>query len=323
MKNGGDQTKRHPIRIVARRTGLSRDVLRAWELRYGIVEPRRTSGGQRLYSNSDIERLRLIQEALAAGRRIGQIAGLSSEDLGRLIEEDRAAARPVALELRAQGGNGKAARAFLADSLAAVREMDAARLEATLSRAAVAVGASQLIDHVITPLMIEIGDLWTDAALTPGHERMATAVVRRTLDSIRGAMQQADGPGLVVATPAGQHHEIGALLAAAAAAASGWRVVYLGADLPAESIATAVEVTGARAVALSIIFPSDDPDLPDELRSLRRQLNDEVLVIVGGRAAGGYRSVVEEIGALWLPDAPRLRAALDLVSATGGNGRHR
>jgi DNA-binding transcriptional MerR regulator/methylmalonyl-CoA mutase cobalamin-binding subunit len=323
MKNGRDDTKRHPIRVVARRTGLSRDVLRAWELRYGVVEPERTSGGQRLYSDADIERLRLIQEALAAGRRIGQLAGLSSEELGRLIEEDRAAATPVAPELRAEGGNGTAARAFLAQGLTAVREMDAARLETILSRAAVAVGASQLIDHVITPLMIEIGDLWTDDALTPGHERLATAVVRRTLDTIRGAVAQADGPGLVVATPAGQHHEIGALLAAAAAASSGWRVVYLGADVPAQSIATAVDMTGARAVALSIIFPSDDPDLPDELRSLRRQLNDEVMVIVGGRAAGGYRSVIEEIGALWLPDAPGLRAALDLVSASNGNVRHR
>jgi hypothetical protein len=57
-------------------------------------------------------------------------------------------------------------------------------------------------------------------------------------------------------------------------------------------------------VALSIVFPPDDPDLSGELRSLRRLLGDEVMIIVGGRAAGGYRAVIEEIGALWLPDAP-------------------
>ncbi|UCC84196.1 MAG: MerR family transcriptional regulator [Gemmatimonadota bacterium] len=323
MANGGDKTKRHPIRIVARRTGLSRDVLRAWELRYGVVAPERTTGGQRLYSDADIERLRLIQEALEAGRRIGQLAELSSDELRRLVDEDRSAGAPGGSAVRAQSGNGKVTQAFLTESLAAVREMDAPRLEAILSRAAVAVGASQLIDHVITPLMIEIGALWSEDELTPGHERLATAVVRRTLDSIRVAVQHADGPSLVVATPAGQHHEIGALLAAAAAAASGWRVVYLGAELPAPSIATAVDMTGARAVALSIIFPTDDPDLPDELRSLRRQLSDEVLLIVGGRGVAGYRSVIEEIGALWLPDAPGLRAALDLVSATNGSDRHR
>lgn len=322
MKNGRDELKRHPIRVVARRTGLSRDVLRAWELRYGVVEPERTGGGQRLYSDADIGRLRLLQEALGAGRRIGQLAGLSSEELGRLVEEDRAA-EIAESGLRLERRGGELTRAFLAEGLRAVREMDATRLEAILSRAAIAVGASELIDHVITPLMIEIGDLWSEDELTPGHERLASAVVRRTLDSIRGATQQADGPGLVVATPAGQHHEIGALLAAAAAASSGWRVVYLGAHLPAESIATAVDMTGARAVALSLIYPADDPDLPDELRSLRRRLSDEVTIVVGGRAAASYRAVLEEIGALLLPDAPGLRAALDLVQASAGNGGRR
>jgi DNA-binding transcriptional MerR regulator len=322
MKNGRDEIKRHPIRVVARRTGLSRDVLRAWELRYGVVEPERTAGGQRLYSDADIERLRLVREAQEAGRRIGQLAALSSEELERLVSEDRAAELAGAAA-GGEGDNGERTRAFLAECLAAVREMDAASLETILGRAAVAVGASPLIDHVITPLMIEIGDLWSGDELTPGHERLATAVVRRTLDSIRGAVQHAEGPGLVVATPAGQHHEIGALLAAASAASSGWRVVYLGADLPAQSIATAVEMTGARAVALSIIFPADDPDLAEELRALRRQLSEQVTIIVGGRAAGNYRGVIEEIGALWLPDAPGLRSALDLLLASRGDGVHR
>ncbi|MGD2154050.1 MAG: hypothetical protein PVG79_12340, partial [Gemmatimonadales bacterium] len=88
-------------------------------------------------------------------------------------------------------------------------------------------------------------------------------------------------------------------------------------------IARAVAMTDARAVALSIIFPADDSDLADELRSLRRQLSDEVLIVVGGRAAGGYRAVIEEIGALWLPDAPGLRAVLDLMSASSTDGGRR
>jgi len=76
-------------------------------------------------------------------------------------------------------------------------------------------------------------------------------------------------------------------------------------------------------VALSIVFPADDPGLADELRSLRRALSADVVIIVGGRSAGGYRAVIEEIGALWLPDAPGLRAVLDLVSASRGDGGDR
>lgn len=145
-------------------------------------------------------------------------------------------------------------------------------------------------------------------------------MVRRTLDGMRSTLHTLNGPGLVIATPAGQHHEIGAMLAAAAAAAAGWRVIYMGADLPADSIATAVEMTGARAVALSIIYPDDDPRLAEELRELRRLLPDRVTVIVGGQAAGRYRGVLEEMGAIWLTDAPALRSALDLVMASNTDG---
>jgi DNA-binding transcriptional MerR regulator/methylmalonyl-CoA mutase cobalamin-binding subunit len=318
MTNDSQNVRRHPIRVVARRTGLSRDVLRAWETRYGVVEPERTAGGQRLYSDADVERLRLMHQALRAGRRIGQVAGLPTDELQRLVDEDAQAPSPAAQSVA--NGRGSLGRDLLEESLRAVERMDARRLEEVLQRASLALTAAELIDLVVTPLMIEIGELWWNDKLTPGHERLASTVVRRTLDGTRSTLHTLNGPGLVIATPAGQHHEIGAMLAAAAAAAAGWRVIYMGADLPADSIATAVEMTGARAVALSIIYPDDDPRLAEELRELRRLLPDQVTVIVGGQAAGGYRGVLEEMGAVWLTDAPALRSALDLVMASSTDG---
>ncbi len=309
--------KRHPIRVAARRTGLSRDLLRAWELRYGAVAPGRTSGGQRLYSDADIERLRLLQQALEGGRRISQVARLSSTELEQLVREDGEAAATTR-------GNGvgaiERAAGYLRASLEAVKAMDALELEALLGRAALTLDAADLIDHVVTPLMVRIGDLWWVERLTPAHERLATAVVRRTLDEIRAALQNAGGPGMVVATPTNQRHEIGAMLAAIAAAAEGWQVTYLGADLPAASIARAVEMTRAQAIALSLIYPVDDPQLADELRALRRLVPDNAAIIVGGQGAGGYRPVLEEIGALWLPDAGALRSTLQLMRNAAGDG---
>jgi methanogenic corrinoid protein MtbC1 len=312
--------KRHPIRVVSARTGLSRDVLRAWELRYGAVAPERTPGGQRLYSDGDIERLRVIQQALDAGRRVGQVAGLPTAELDRLVREDEQAALVVS---GAAGVDVERLRpeAFLQESLAAVASMDAEALDSALRRAAVALGAIEFLDHVITPMMIKIGDLWWKEQLSPGHERIATTVVRRLLDQMRESGRSNTGPSLVVATPSGQSHEIGAMLAAAAAAAEGWRVTYMGADLPAASIAGAVEATGARAVALSLIYPTDDPQVAAELRELSELLPADVTVIVGGQGAPSYRAVLEEIGALWLPDTPALRSALDLVNVARGNGR--
>lgn len=313
--------KRHPIRVVARRTGLNRDVLRAWEVRYGAVVPERTPGGQRLYSDDDIERLRLIQHALGAGRRIGQVATLPSEELARLVAEDERAERNTPGGRKREALSPLSAEGLLRECLDAVQAMDAPRLESTLSLAAVTLQATELIDHVVTPLMIQIGDLWWADHLTPAHERLASSVVRRTLDEIRVKLQSGDGPGLVVATPAGQHHEIGAMLAAATAAAAGWRAIYMGADLPAASIAKAAELTRARAVALSLIYPAGDAELAEEIRTLRRLLPTDVDVIVGGQAAASYRAVLEEIGALWLSDTPALRSALDLVRVARGNAR--
>src|SRR6476661_3084343 len=82
---------RHPIAVVAERTGLSQDVLRVWERRYGVVTPKRGPGGQRLYSDADVERLALLHAATRAGRGIGQVAGLTTHAIAALVDEDSAA----------------------------------------------------------------------------------------------------------------------------------------------------------------------------------------------------------------------------------------
>jgi methanogenic corrinoid protein MtbC1 len=127
----------------------------------------------------------------------------------------------------------------------------------------------------------------------------------------------------VVATPKGQLHEIGAMLAAAAATTEGWHVTYLGPDLPAESIAAAAMAVGARAVALSIIYPLDEDGLPDELMSLRRALPKDLKILVGGQGASRYAEVLEGIGAVRPRSAAGLASALGLVVEGNGNGNGR
>ena len=116
---------------------------------------------------------------------------------------------------------------------------------------------------------------------------------------------------LVVATPVGQLHELGALLAGAAAANLGWHVTYLGASLPAAEIAGAARQSRARAVALSLIYPEDDPRLPGELTALRQALPPETALIVGGRAMAAYRKLLTGLGAVLVEDLKELGLALD------------
>jgi methanogenic corrinoid protein MtbC1 len=141
------------------------------------------------------------------------------------------------------------------------------------------------------------------------EEHVMTVVLRTSIASyLRDA--HADGAALVVTTPAGQVHELGALLAALSASAVGWRVEYLGPNLPANEIVLAVERTRARAVALSLVFPAADPRVRDQLRALRRELAAEVPIFVGGRAASSYDDVLAEIGAPRFDEPTRFAKAL-------------
>jgi len=303
------------MRIVTRRTGLSAHLLRSWERRYEVVTPSRSEGGRRLYSDADIERLRLLYRATLAGRSIGQVAELSTEALTALVRLDAEA--DAEAELANQGAQGSelitppATAGYLADCIRSVERLDAPGLDATLRRAVVALPAAVLLDAVVVPLLERLGTRWREGTLRPVHGHLASAVLRRVLDRvIESASSPLGTANLVVATPAGQVHEFGALVVAAAAAAEGWRVTYLGADLPAEDIAEAAARTRARAAALSVVFPAGDAALGDELRRLRAVLPKDVTLVVGGAAASAYSEVLNEIGAERLNDLEDFRAQL-------------
>ena len=100
-------------------------------------------------------------------------------------------------------------------------------------------------------------------------------------------------------------------MVAAVAAGEGWRATYLGPDLPPEEIAAAATEKGAQVVALSLLYPPDDPGLADDLRRLRRLLSPSTALLAGGRACPAYGAVLDEIGAIRVPDLPTLRRELD------------
>lgn len=297
--------QRHPMQVVTRRTGLSPAVLRMWERRYGVVRPTRTAKGRRLYSDEDVERLRLLARVTHGGRTIGQVAALSLDDLTELVRLDVAQERA-----RVPSDSGMPAQRIVADGLAHIERLEAAPFEHLLRRALLALPATSFLDDVVVPILHETGDRWRKGAFRPVHGQLAAVVLRRVLDGFIGVPARAGAPEVITATPAGQHHELGALLAAAAAAVEGWAVTFLGANLPAVDIADAVRTTGAPVLALSIVYPSGDLGLAQELRTLGAQLPRATVWLVGGAAAGDYASVLEEIGAEALGDLESLRSRL-------------
>jgi MerR family transcriptional regulator, light-induced transcriptional regulator len=308
-----DDNQGHSISIVARRTGLTSHVVRVWEKRYGAVTPTRTPTNRRVYSDADVERLRLLRRATLAGHSIGRIARLPIERLHDLLAADELSS-PVPTKAIGTRSKGLAPPSILTACIEASEGLDARTLEEILTRAAVKFSQPVFIEQVIVPLMHRIGDLWHEGTLRVAHEHLASAVVRTLLGSLsRGFAPAASAPALVVATPTGQMHELGALIVAVTASSDGWRVSYLGPSLPAEEVAGAAHQNGARAVALSLTYPTDDPYLKGELSTLRRGLADGVCVMVGGQAAGAYEDAFNEAGALWVKDLADLRRQLRLL----------
>lgn len=301
----------HPISVVAARTGLSRDVLRVWERRYGAVDPIRTPGGQRRYSDAHVERFRLLAAAIGHGRTIGQVAQVGTEELKDLVAEDEAQLSPQRPDgIRSDSG-------ILDAAMAAIVALDAPALDAQLRRAVAHQGVPQFVEVIAPALMRAVGDRWVTGQLSIAHEHLASAVVIAiVMETVRAVPPLPAAPRVVVATPAGEHHSIGAALAAAAASLQGWSVVYLGANIPHADIGAAAFSTEAGAVVLSITYVEDRSRALAEIRALRRSLSEAVPLLIGGAAAEGIAGAVGDDHITWCESLAQLRSELALAESS-------
>jgi methanogenic corrinoid protein MtbC1 len=304
------------IQAVSQQSGLSQHLIRIWERRYGAVEPARTESNRRLYSEDDAHRLELLNRAVHAGHRIGDIARIPTEKLEQLVGGERRSRL-----ISSRPSEGLESR-YIRPALEAIERFDAEALSNVFARAEVDLGQARALELIILPLMEHIGTMWQDGELRIAHEHMATAVVTHHVGSILDSFRfEPSAPVIVVATPLGQMHEAGALAVAVVAAVGGWRPIYLGRNLPAEEIAGVAHKTSAKAVALSLVYPADDPRLAAEIDRLGRLLPNDLSVLVGGRAAEAYRVAIEAGAMDFITDVASLRQHLEQIRAHLGRGK--
>ncbi len=308
MNEQNGEAPRHPIRVVARRTGLTPAVLRAWEKRYGVVRPSRSEGGQRLYSDEDVQRLSLLQQAVEEGRSISQVAELSTEELQGLVREDEAQRRTPATP---DPLGSASVTDLLSQAFAAVDAMDPEVLERVLTRGAMALPVPTMTDQILVPLLEKIGASWRAGALGPAQEHLSTVVIRRFLEWLLATVAtDREAPVLVSATPAGERHELGALLSAVTGAAAGWKSVFLGPDLPAVEIAGAALRLEADLVALSVVNPALVERVGPELDDLRSRLPRRIHLVVGGGSVMTHAGGLSQEGIEVLGTQEELRGVL-------------
>lgn len=308
-----DAEPRHPIRVVARRTGLTTATLRAWERRYGVVEPHRSEGGQRLYSDQDVARLVRLRLLSEAGRPISLVASLDDAEAEALLREDGARFESAGqAPPRPADAGGGVAGGLADDAYLRVVALDGEGLEAILRRAAVTLGAHAFLEELVTPLLHRVGTAWTRKELGPAQEHLCTSVVERVVGWLtEPAGAEPGAPRLVVATLPGERHGLGARLVAAAAALAGWSVTHLGVDLPAEEIARAARAVGARAVALSVVNGDVLGVTPGGLARLREGLPPATAILLGGAMAGRLAPDALPAEAHIVGGLDALRVALD------------
>jgi methanogenic corrinoid protein MtbC1 len=276
---GVDSVARIGIGALSRAAGVPVETLRTWERRYGFPRPERMPSGHRLYSVTDVPRLRRIAEALSLGVRASQVVGATEEALNALLRASVGASfgpLPVA--------PGSVPETD--DLLAAVRRYDALELNRAMLGAWGRLGPLEFVRACVAPLVTAVGDAWESGALEIRHEHFLSERLSDLLRTLRMPFEdRAQGPLVLLTTFPGESHVLGLQMVALLLVACGSRVLLLGAQTPQAQIAALAHDTHAHAVGISVSPVTAGPATARELTRLRRALPAHTPLLVGGAGA--------------------------------------
>jgi DNA-binding transcriptional MerR regulator len=252
---------------LAKRTGVSPELLRAWEQRYGLLQPTRTAGGFRLYSAADEARVQGMQSLVAIGLVAAQAA--------RLILSGAEPAPPTA---SASAATLEDAAGNLAASLDRLDEQAA---DAALDRLFAAYTVETVLQDVVLPYLHRLGERWEAGEVSIAQEHFASNLLRGRLLGLAQGWGQGQGPAAVLACVPGEQHELGLLAFGVALRRRGWRIIYLGTDSPISAVADIAQSLAPAVVVLLSMHPDNFLDHAPEIKQLAKQ----VRVVIAGTGA--------------------------------------
>jgi DNA-binding transcriptional MerR regulator len=239
-------------RAVVQRTGVPADTFRAWERRYGIPKPERTAGNQRLYSERDVSVISWLRDQTRRGLTISQAVALYKTEAGAKLPVQRQPLGQSSRAIPANGGPAELFRQARAAMISALSAFDAAGAERALEETIAIASVEQVCTRVLEPVLVEIGDRWERGELSVSVEHFATAFVLRKI----GALFNVSGPDvgrgpIVAACVEGELHEVALLLTSLLLSRRGYRIIYLGPNLPTRDLVQAIQVIRPPVVLLS------------------------------------------------------------------------
>ena len=275
-----------PIGELSRRVGVSSDVLRKWERRYGILRPGRTSGNHRLYSEVDEARVRLMLDHVQRGISPAQAAELA-----------------VAARFRITPGtapDGLRDQLVLARQrmLSALARYDESAADQVLEKLLARIAPTTIVRDVFLALMREVGERWAEGALSVAQEHFATGFIHGRLLGIARGWDHGLGPRGLLACPSDEQHTLGLIAFGICLHQIGWRIIYLGADTPASMILEAAETVKPRLTVIAAVMP----DRLDAAASEWAILGRRQAIAVGG--SGSTPELAQRLGARYLSGDP-------------------
>jgi len=288
-----DQRPTWRIGELSRRVGVSDHLLRAWETRYGLLRPSRSSGGYRLYSQADADRIRRMQVHLAAGLSAAEAAQAVLAE----VDGEPAAEPPVSATVatRANGVEVAELSRSLREALDALDEPGA---QAVLDRLLAELSLSTVLRDVVMPYLGELGDRWQTGTASVAQEHFASFVIRGRLAGLARGWGSGRGPRAVLACPSLELHDLALMIFGIMLNRHGWRIDYLGTSTPVEELGRAAETTQPDLVVLA----ASTPDVLDPIRAELTALGSRFPLALAG--AGASREFATAVGARLLPGDP-------------------
>lgn len=285
-------TRVYRIGVVAERTGLSEEVIRAWERRYGVPTPRRTSTGYRVYTEDDVALLVRLRELTREGMAIREAAAL--------VPQLR---REIAGTAHAAGnGDRSPIDRFEAAILGAAAALDQEALERVLDEALAVLSPLQLYDQLVVRIEARVGE--RSRRGTPGlaEERLVTQAIRGRLLALLRSSPSGGRGHVVCACLPDEEHDVGLLGAALRFRHAGWRVTFLGARTPVDHLVHVVTTLRAETIALGCVIDPGAAKLRRLLSAVRAGAPAGTRILVGGAAAVRHAALCTRAGAIVVDD---------------------